>query len=189
MKIMLILLSFSLSGLASAEEVIWAETLTWLQTNLPEQSQLGFSENTIKFDGCRQREYRLTLDQVLSKKLHVESVIGYEKGELTWGAHKQKISMREWSIVPRYQFNRLFDIGFGVVRSMAAQFETTDGADLQLPKSIQWLLSSRTAGLDDNHFFEVTISSQQWQSTNPNGNWLERGYVDKKLILAYTGQF
>ncbi|MFT6897489.1 MAG: hypothetical protein ACJA13_001896 [Paraglaciecola sp.] len=168
---------------------MWEITLDWLQTSLPEQSQLELKQNHIKFDGCRQRDYQLLLNQRVSKNWHIETALGYEKGELTLGAYKQKVSMREWSFIPRYQLNSLFNVGFGVVRQTAVQFETANNAYLPFPKSTQWLLSSRTPGLEENHYLDVTLSSQQWQRTNVAGNWLERGQGDKKVNISYTGYF
>jgi hypothetical protein len=129
------------------------------------------------------------LNQMVTKNLHIETAIGYQKGELTLGAYKQKMSMREWSIMPRYQFSSLLNLGIGVVRQMAAQFEATNGTELQFPNSTQWLVSTRTPGLDEDHYVEVAISSQQWQRSNLVGNWIARGQSDNKVNLSYSGHF
>lgn len=189
LKKIFILLSLTFSCSVVAGDDLWEITLDWLQTSLPEQSQLEFKQNHIKFAGCRQRDYQLLLNQLVSKNLHIETAIGYEKGELTLGAYKQKVSMHEWSFIPRYQINSLLNLGFGVVRQMAVQFESANGADGQFPNSTQWLLSSRTPGLEEDHYLEVAISSQQWQRTKIAGNWLERGQADKKVNVSYTGYF
>lgn len=189
MKNIIILFSLTFSCSAFAENDLWEITLDWLQTSLPEQSQLEFNQKHIEFDGCRQRDYQLLLNQRVSNNWHIETAIGYEKGELTLGAYKQKVSMREWSVIPRYQINSLLNVGFGVVRQMAVQFETASSADRQFPNSTRWLLSSRTPGLEEDHYLEVTLSRQQWQRTNIAGNWLGRGQGDKKVNVSYTGYF
>ncbi|MFQ3199045.1 MAG: hypothetical protein ACI81A_002774 [Paraglaciecola sp.] len=189
LKHIIILLCLIFSCSALAEDDLWEITLDGLQTAFPEQSQLKFKQNYIKFDGCHQRDYQFLLNQRVSKNWHIETALVYEKSQLTLGAHKQKVSIGEWSLIPRYQLNSRLNIGFGVVRQMAVQFETANNADMQLPKSTRWVVSSRTPGLKKDHYLDVTLSSRQWQRTNITGNGFERGQGDKKVSISYTGNF
>jgi hypothetical protein len=189
LKNIIILLSLILSCTALADDGGWEIPLDWLQTSLPEISPLEFKQSQSNFNCCGQRDYQLRLNQRVNENWHIETAIGYKKGELTLGAHKQKVSMGEWSVIPRYQINSLLNIGFGVVHQMAGQFAIANGANRLLPGSTQWLLSLRTPGLLKGHYLDVVFFSQQWQRINITGNWLRRGQGDKRMYIRYSVNF
>lgn len=183
--ILLCLLSFH----CSANDNFWSQSVDWLKDSLPDSAQLQFNKASIKFKGCKQKDYQLQLTQNINSNLYLETSVGYAYGKLNWGAHSQKVSVKEWSIVPRYQLNEKIDVGFGMVAQSAPEFKTSHGAQIDLPKNSTWLVSTRFKSLSDKHYVEVAVSSQQWQASSETGNWFARGLADNKLNVSYRAVF
>ncbi|MFT5674591.1 MAG: hypothetical protein ACI808_000513 [Paraglaciecola sp.] len=187
-KYLIILLSlFSLH--CSANDNFLSQSVDWLKKSLPDNAQIDFNKASIKFKGCRQKDYQLMLTQNINSNLYLETSVGYAYGKLSWGAHSQKVSVKEWSLVPRYQLNEKIDVGLGMVVQSAPEFKTSQGVQFDLPKNSTWLLSTRFKNSSDKHYFEVAMSSQQWQATSETGNWFVRGRADNKLNVSYRALF
>ena len=185
----LILLITLMSAHCHGSEQFWAASVSWLKQSLPEQSKLEFNKQKISFKGCRQRDYQLLLTHYFKHDFFVESRLGYASGKLSWGAYNQKVSVKEWSMVPRYQLSEKVNLGLGLVMQLAPEFKNSQGLALQLPKNMTWLLSSRVQGLAKDHYMELSLTSQKWQSTNTSGSWFEQGRADNKLNIAYQAFF
>jgi hypothetical protein len=187
LKYLLVFFTFVSLHCQSSEE-FWSTGVSWLKQTLPEHSKLEFNKEKISSKG-RQRDYQLLLTQYFQKDFSVETSLGYASGKLNWEAYNQKISVKEWSLVPRYQLNKRVNLGLGIVMQSAQQFKTSQGVDLQLPKNMTWLLSSRIQGQSEQHYMEVSITSQKWQSDNPSGTWFEQGRAENKLNIGYPAFF
>jgi hypothetical protein len=185
-----LILLLSLSSLhCNANDNFWSQSVTWLKDSLPDSSQLEFNKASIKFEGCRQKDYQLMLTQNINSHLYLETSVGYAYGKLSWGAHSQKVSVKEWSLVPRYQLSEKMDVGLGMIVQSAPEFKTSQGAQIDLPKNATWLFSTRFKSSSDKHYLEVAMSSQQWQATSETGNWFARGRADNKLNVSYRAFF
>ncbi|MFT4937145.1 MAG: hypothetical protein ACI88A_000159 [Paraglaciecola sp.] len=187
-KYLIILLSL-LSLHCSANDNFWSLSVEWLKGSLPDNSQLEFNKASIKFKGCRQKDYQLLLTQNINSHLYLETSVGYAYGKLSWGAHSQKVSVKEWSLVPRYQLSEKLDVGLGMIVQSAPEFKTSQDTQLDLPKNSTWILSTRFKSLSDQHYFEVAVSSQQWEASSATGNWFARGLADNKLNVSYRAIF
>ncbi len=189
MKCFLLVLSvvFSSQCLAGSERLEYAKS--WLNTWLPETMEFNLASSGVKFYGCKQKEYQLNLIQPLSENLTVESAISYAKGRLSWGVFSQKISLHEFSFVPRYQLSHQLSLGFGVINQTAIEFTSTVGSEYDLSSNTEWLISARTAGFAQRHTLELTLSQQRWQATQASGNWYQTGAANSKINLSYTGYF
>jgi len=185
----LLILLLLLSVQCRAGQNILSSSLSWLKSALPEQTQLSFNKDKIKFEGCRHKEYELLLTQALTRNLFIESSLSYASGKLNWGVYQQKVSARQWSFVPRYQFSEKVNVGFGIKVQAAPEFKTSQGVDIDLPKNKTFLASTRVKGFAEKHYIEITISSRQWVATNINGTWFEKGASDNKLNISYQAYF
>ncbi|WP_339767778.1 hypothetical protein [uncultured Paraglaciecola sp.] len=165
------------------------QTLNWLKQSLPQSADLEFNKKSIKFDGCHQRDYQLTFHQEFGEDIYVDTQIGYVKGELSWGAHNQKTTTRQWAILPRYRVNHQISLGLGYVKQMDTNLETSQGADIQLPASDQWLLSSRFTLDSDHQYVEVALSKALWQANDAAQTWLGQGRTDKQINIVYVANF
>ena len=189
MKNLLLLLCtvFSVNCVA---ETTWIEnSVEWLTEALPEETLFNFDSEGLGFQGCKQREYQMRLSQPLSEHFMLDSAIGYAKGKLQWGVFSQKVSMYEWSLVPRYQLSERVSFGVGFVSQSEVSFRTTQGIAFDLPRNTEWLAVSRFQGLAEDHYWELKISSQKWQASADSGTWFERGEADNKINLSYSGYF
>ena len=167
-----------------ASERFWSTGVSWLKQSLPEDTKLEFSKEKITFKGCRQRDYQLLLSQYFNDDFFVEAHIGYASGKLNWGAYQQKVSVKAWSLVPYYQLSERVNLGLGIVMQSAAEFKTSQGVDFQLPQNTTWLLSSRIQGSTKQHYLQVSITRQQWQSAQAFA-----GRADNKLNIGYQASF
>jgi|TARA_R100000687_G_scaffold83693_1_gene88887 hypothetical protein len=173
----------------SAAELNWQQTLQWLKQSLPQSTELDFNKKSIKFDGCHQRDYQLTFHQKFGDAISVDTQVGYVKGELSWGAHNQKTTTRQWAILPRYRLNHHVSLGLGYIRQMDTNLETSQGADIQLPASNQWLLSSRFMLDSEHQYVEVALSRALWQANDAGHTWAGQGRTDKHINLVYVANF
>lgn len=188
LKYLLVILPL-LSLHCRASEDFWSTGVSWLKQALPEHTELEFNKEKVTFKGCRQRDYQLQLTQYFKNDFFIETSLGYASGKLNWGAYNQKISVKEWSLVPRYQLSERVNFGFGIVMQTAPEFKTSQGVDLELPKNMTWVLSSRIQGLTKQHYMELSVTSQRWQSSNASGTWFEQGRADNKLNISYQAFF
>ena len=80
-----------LSANCQATDNFLANSFDWFKSNLPDSTNLQFSKSKIKFEGCKHREYKLSLTQPINSKFSIESGVSYAKGKLSWGINSQKI--------------------------------------------------------------------------------------------------
>ena len=119
----------------------------------------------------------------------LEMGLGYAKGTHSWGVFNQKISVKEFSFIPRYQFGNDVSIGFGVIVQSQTEFKTNQGVEFNLPKNTEWLVNTRTDGFAKNHYLQWSASSQIWSASNDLGGLFENGATDNKVGLSYIGYF
>ncbi|WP_166423444.1 hypothetical protein [Paraglaciecola sp. 20A4] len=189
MRIVIGLLICGFAATINAAELNWAETLNWLKQSLPQSADLDFDKKSIKFDGCHQRDYQLSFHQELGEGIFIETQIGYVKGELSWGAHSQKTTSRQWAILPRYRINHQISLGLGYIKQMDTNLETSQGADIQLPASNQWLLSSRFMLGSQQQYVEVALTKAAWQANDAAQSWSGQGRTDKQINIVYVANF
>ena len=180
-----VLLSFN----CQAQEEFWVASLEWVKSSLPEIKQIDFNKSKIKFPGCKHQDYELLLTQTPSENIVIESSLAYSKGKLSLGGYDQKITMAQWSIIPRLQINEKFSLGAGIIYQSVAGFTGVQGEQFALPKSRALTFSARHQGLAARHTVELALTSKSWQSSNADGNWFERGDRDNSLTLSYEGYF
>lgn len=189
MKNLLLLLCAVFSVNCVAENIWVKNSVEWLTDSLPEETLFNFDSEGLGFKGCKHREYQMRLSQPLSQDFSLDTTIGYSKGKLQWGVFSQKVSMYEWSLVPRYQVSERISFGVGFVSQSEVSFKTTQGLTFDLPRNTEWLAASRIQGLAENHYWELKVSSQKWQASAASGTWFERGEADNKINLLYSGYF
>jgi|TARA_R110000744_G_scaffold43382_1_gene97352 hypothetical protein len=189
LRIIICLLAIAYASQGAATELNWQQTLQWLKQTLPQSAELDFDKKSIKFDGCHQRNYQLTFHQEFGDAISIDTQIGYVKGKLSWGAHNQKTTTRQWAILPRYRLNHRVSLGLGYVRQMDTNLETSQGADIQLPASNQWLLSSRFMLDSEKQYLEVAVSRALWQANDASQAWAGQGRTDKQINLVYVANF
>lgn len=156
---------------------------------MPEATKVEFNKSRIKFNGCKHREYELALTQPLSKNLSLEGGLSYYKGQLAWGINNQKISLKRYSFLPRYRVSNSVSVSAGMVMQSAPEFKTSQGLELNLPKSRIYMISSRFQGVRDDHQVDVELSSHKWDSTGQFGSMFAQGMVDNKINVSYSAFF
>lgn len=172
-----------------AEEDFWVAGVEWIKASLPEFSQVDFNKSKIKFPGCKHQDYELMFSNSLSDSFKIETSMGYTKGQLSLGGYQQKLTMAQWSVIPRLQISEELSIGAGFIFQSVADFSGVQGEQFNLPKSRALTVVARIEGLADKHSVEFALTSKSWQASNALGNWFERGEQDTALTLSYQGYF
>ena len=178
---------FSVNCLAAKN--VLQTSVDWLSESLPDDIDLTFNSSGVRFQGCKHSEYQISFNQPLSENWLIHSSLVYAKGRLNWGVFSQKVSMFEWSVEPRLQITDRFSLGLGLVARSQATFKTTQGQVFDLPQNTEWLITSRIQAHSPEHFWQVSLSSQKWDSSNDSGTWFERGLADNQIKLSYQGAF
>lgn len=189
MKSVLVMTCLLMSNLCSASSDVMDNTFAWLQTLAPENIEFKVEKSSIKFSGCKQKEYLALMHQPVTENITLEMGLGYAKGRHSWGVFNQKISVKELSFIPRYQVSQNISIGLGLVAQSQTDFSTSQGAEFNLPKNTEWLINTRVVGFAQNHYWEWTASSQKWQASNKFGELFESGATNNKIGLSYNGYF
>jgi hypothetical protein len=189
MKSFLLTIFLMVSSHSSASTDVLANTLNWLQTLTPQNLEFKVAKSAIKFSGCKQKEYLAALNQPLTENIVLEMGVGYAKGRHSWGVFNQKISVKEFFFIPRYQFRHDINIGFGVITKSKNYFKTIQGIEFKLPKNTEWLVNTRTDGFAKSHYLEWSVSSQKWSASNDLGGLFEKGVTNNKIGLSYNGYF
>ncbi|MBU3002176.1 hypothetical protein [Paraglaciecola arctica] len=189
MKSILVTTSILISSHSYASSDVLATTLNWLKTWSPQNIEFTMLKSAIKFNGCRQKEYLAAFNQPLTDNITLEMAVGYAKGKHSWGVFSQKISVKEFTFVPRFHLTQNVSIGFGVIAQSQTEFKTSQGIELNLPKNTEWLFSTRTNGFAYNHYLEWSLSSQKWRASNDFGGLFENGTTNHKVVLSYNGYF
>ncbi|GAC20525.1 hypothetical protein [Paraglaciecola arctica] len=189
MKSVLLAACILVSSHCAASSDALATTMSWLQTWAPQNIEFNLAKSAIKFTGCKQKEYLAALTQPLTENFVLEVGLGYAKGKHSWGVFSQKVSVKEFSFIPRYQVSHGFSIGFGLIAQSKTEFKTTQGVEFDLPKNTEWLLNARTDGFANEHYWEWTASSQKWSASDDFGGVFESGATNIKIALSYNGYF
>ena len=174
---------------AHADETFLAASLNLLKQSLPDTTTVTFNKSRFKFNGCKHRQYELLVNQPVTENMWVEFEIEQAKGQLEWGTYSQSVQVNSISFTPRYGVTDNLSVGFGFEKQASPVFKTTQGFDIDLPKSQKYVLSTRFTHPDNRHQVELALSSTKWQATSVTGNWFDRGKADNKLMLEYTGSF
>jgi hypothetical protein len=135
MRTVLLVTFLLVSSHCSASTDVMANTLSWLQTWAPQNVEFKVVKSAIKFRGCKQKEYLAALNQPLTEDIVLEMGLGYAKGAHSWGVFNQKISVKEFYFVPRYQLSHDISIGFGVIAQSQTEFRTSQGLSSTYPKT------------------------------------------------------
>lgn len=190
MKNLMLLVCLVCAAPCLAEKSLMQSSINWIVDSLPDNTTFSYDSDSIRFKGCKQREYQMLFEHNLSQNISVEAALGYSKAKLHWGVFSQKVSVYQTSIIPRYEFNQKLSLGVGVIAQSTVAFKTTQGETFTLPRSTEWLAAARIKGLAAKHYWEVKVSSQKWQASNVSSeNWFERGMADNKINLLYQGAF
>jgi hypothetical protein len=189
MKSILLATSILISSHCFASSDVLATSLNWLKTWTPQNIEIKVAKSDIKFSGCKQKEYLAAFNQPLTENIILEMGLGYAKGKHSWGVFSQKISVKEFTIIPRYKLSHRVSIGFGLVAQSQTEFKTSQGIEFNLPKNTEWLVNTRTTGFASNHYWEWTASSQKWSASDDLGKLFENGATDNRIGLSYNGYF
>jgi hypothetical protein len=189
MKSALLIACLIMSNVCAAGSDAFDATFKWLKTWAPQNIEFVVEKSSIKFSGCKQKEYLALIHQPISKNIMLEMGLGYAKGRHSWGVFKQRVSVKQISVIPRYQINHYMSLGMGFVMQSETEFRTSQGIEFNLPQNTEWLVNSRTAGFIDSHYWEWTASSQKWQASNALGAIFENGLTNNKVGLSYNGYF
>ena len=189
MRAVLIATFLMVSSHCCASSDALANTLNWLQTWAPQNLEFKMTTSAIKFNGCKQKEYLASLNQPITKNITLEMDLGYAKGAHSWGVFNQKVSVKEFFFIPRYQFSHDVSIGFGVIAQSQTEFKTSQGFEYNLPKNTEWLVNTRIDGFASNHYWQWTASSQKWSASDALGGLFKNGATSHNISLSYNGYF
>ncbi|WJG09968.1 hypothetical protein [Aliiglaciecola sp. LCG003] len=176
-------------SVSEAQESYLTAGVNWLKSSLPEATKLEFNKSRIKFNGCKHREYKLSLTQPVTENFAIEGGLTYAKGQLNWGVSNQKISLKRYSLVPRYRLNYNMSIAAGLVLQSAPEFKTSQGLELALPTSKIFVLSTRFNDSKDKYQIEIELSSHRWDNNADTTNGLNSGVVNNKMNISYSAFF
>jgi hypothetical protein len=119
----------------------------------------------------------------------LEMGLGYAKGVNFLGVFNQKVSVNEFTFIPRYQFSHDVNIGFGVIAQSQTEFKISQGFEFNLPKNTEWLVNTRADGFANNHYWEWSASRQKWSASSDFGGLFENGVTNNKIGFSYNGYF
>ena len=142
------------------------------------------TKSAIKFNGCKKKEYLASLNQPINKNIMLEMGLGYAEDAHSWGAFNQKVSVKKFSFIPRYQFSHDVSIGFGVIAQSQTEFKTSQGFEFNLPENTEWLVNIR-----NNHYWQWAASRQKWSASHALGGLFEDGAASNNISLSYNGYF
>lgn len=163
--------------------------LGWMKSSLPDTTRFEFHKSKIRFDGCKHREYRLSMVQQINEQFTFEAGITHARGRLNWGIYRQAVRATRFSVEPRVQLNHSVSFGAGLEYQTAPEFRSNFGQPINLPSSQRFMLNSRFAGDDPRDYFELELSSERWRANETSGTWIERGVADNKINFSYTASF
>jgi hypothetical protein len=189
MRSILLATCLLVSSQCSANSDALAMTMSWLQAWTPQNIEFKVAKSAIKFSGCKQNKYLAAFNQPLTKNIVLEMGLGYAKGKHSWGVFSQKVSVKEFSFIPRYQLSHGVSIGLGLVAQSQTDFKTSQGIEFNLPKNTKWLMNTRTNGFANNHYWEWSASSQKWSASDDLDGLFENGATNNKIGLSYNGYF
>jgi hypothetical protein len=176
-------------GLCHAQENAFTTGVQWLKQSLPQSMKVEFNKSRIKFKGCKHREYELNFFQPMTENITLQAGVSYAKGQLNWGVNNQKISLQQYSVLPRYTVSDNVSVSGGVVLQSAPEFKTSQGVELILPRSKIYKLTTRFVDERQEHQLEVEVSSHHWNATGEFGSLFANGLVDNKVGVSYTALF
>ncbi|NMH59992.1 hypothetical protein [Alteromonas ponticola] len=153
--------------------------------NRADDFAVTFSNKKLKFNGCKQREYELTMAQHLSPRMTIEATLHYEKGRLDYGVLNQKVSARGYQLASWYQLD---GYALGVSNRVVSEHEINlPLADtIELPTSQALALNMRTKGLRETHELSLSAVRETWSAKNAAlGLSWDKAY-DNQLRMNYS---
>ncbi|TRY31448.1 hypothetical protein [Aliiglaciecola sp. M165] len=172
-----------------AQDNFVSQSVNWLKSSLPDTVNVEFNKSRIKFNGCKHREYELKLTQPFTENFSFEGGLTYAKGQLSWGINNQKISLKRYSVMPRYEVNHYVSVSAGMVLQSAPEFKSSQGVQFELPESRIYMITSRFKGVREDHHVDLEFSSHRWESTGELGSLFDNGFIDNKVNVSYSAYF
>ncbi|MEP0355471.1 MAG: hypothetical protein ABJH06_19310 [Paraglaciecola sp.] len=164
-------------------------TIEWLSSFNSASIEFGVDKSAIEFVGCNQVTYSASLNQAITKSTSLEMGLGYAKGRHSWGVFNQRVSVKELSIIPRYQVTHDVSFGAGVILQTSTEFITAEGVQFDFPKNSEWLLNARMEGMLSTHYWEVALASQTWDGEQTFSSVFDKKFTNNKVELQYKGYF
>lgn len=156
---------------------------------MPQHITFKMVTSAIKFSGGKQEEYLGVINQSITENMVLEMRLDYAKGRHSWGAHNQKISVKEFIFIPRYQLSHDVSISFGVVTQPQTEFRNNQRFEFTLLKNPKWVINIVIDDFTHNHYLEWSASSQKWSTSIDLDGVFENGSTNNKIGLRYKGYF
>jgi hypothetical protein len=153
--------------------------------NSAEHLAVTFNKKKLNTDGCRQREYELTMTQALSPRLSVEATLNYEKGRFDYGVLNQRVSSKGYQLASWYQMDG-FSVGVSNKVISAHEIKAPLADPLNLPTSEAMALNIRTLGFHESHHFSVSAVRETWQAESSHLDLPWTKAYDNQLKMSYS---
>ena len=175
---------------AEAGSLFNERTEAWLKEHLDVSKQFAVSltRNKIKFNGCQQKDYRLSMSARLSDNISVETLVRYGKGVLEFGAFNQRVTSHSYELISWWQ-NEDFRYGIGSGERPAHDLDLPVSGSLALPDSRTLSVYLETEGLEDDHVMSFSLRRETWlgDTSDLTLNW-DKSY-DNQLQFGYRITF
>ena len=162
----------------------------WLKKNLEVSKQFAVSltKNKIKFNGCQQKDYKLSMSLQLSDNTSVETLALYGRGVLEFGVFNQRVTSRSYEVISWWH-NEDFRYGIATGLRPAHDLDLPMSGSLALPDSRTLSVYLETDGFKEDHVLSFAMRRETWLGNTSDLalNW-DKSY-DNQLQLGYRISF
>lgn len=175
---------------AHAGSLLSEKSEAWLKKHLDVSKQFAISltRNKIKFSGCQQKDYRLSMSAHLSDNMSVETLVLYGRGQLDFGVFNQRVTSRSYELISWWN-NEDFRYGIATGLRPAHDLDLPMSGSLALPDSRTLSVYLETDGFREDHVVSFALRRETWlgSTSDLTLDW-DKSY-DNQLQFGYRINF
>lgn len=173
-------------GTCSASASFGEKAEEWLsdKIDIADAVSVSLSKNKIKFDGCRQKDYRLSIATSLTSAINVEAVARYGRGVLEFGVFNQRVTSRAYELITWWQ-QPDYRMGLASQLRPAHSLDLPMSGSFALPDSTTFSVYFETEGWQEAHTLSFALRRESWRANSSDLTLSWDRSADNQIQMAY----
>ncbi|MBU3020753.1 hypothetical protein [Aestuariibacter sp. A3R04] len=159
---------------------------SWLseKVDVSDRISVSLSKNKIKFDGCRQKDYKLSVATSLTRNINVEAIARYGRGVLEFGVFNQRVTSRAYELITWWQQPN-YRMGLASQLRPAHDLDLPMSGSFSLPDSTTFSVYLETQGWRDAHTLSFALRRESWRANSSDLVLSWDRSADNQIHLGY----
>ncbi|MEC7690778.1 MAG: hypothetical protein VYE47_08215 [Pseudomonadota bacterium] len=173
-----------------ASSSIGDQAEAWLEEKLDYSGDISvsLSKNKIRFNGCRQKDYKLSLATRISDTVNLEAVASYGRAVMDFGVFSQRVTSRAYELITWWE-QPAYRVGVASGVRPAHDIDLPVSGSFALPDSNTVSVYLETEGAEENHTMSFAVRRETWHGDTSDITLSQDKSYDNQVQLGYRVSF